>query len=118
MGEIGPGLLILVCAMPGDTDETSAKLAAKIGGGAIGGLEHALSLAGTLAARQGCRRCQGLGRRVGAHGAHFEWPIRFVLGNNTPCTGGRVRDDINRTFRPRVLSEENAFGSCRVRGDL
>ena len=30
IGEIGPGLLIFVCAMPGDTDETSAKLAAKI----------------------------------------------------------------------------------------
>ena len=30
IGEIGPGLLILVCAMPGDTDETSARLAAKI----------------------------------------------------------------------------------------
>lgn len=30
VGEIGKGLLILVCAMPGDTDETSAKLAAKI----------------------------------------------------------------------------------------
>ena len=30
VGEIGPGLLILVCAMPGDTDEVSAKLAAKI----------------------------------------------------------------------------------------
>lgn len=30
VGEIGPGLLILVCAMPGDTDETGAKLAAKI----------------------------------------------------------------------------------------
>jgi D-tyrosyl-tRNA(Tyr) deacylase len=30
VGEIGSGLLILVCAMPGDTDETSARLAAKI----------------------------------------------------------------------------------------
>lgn len=30
IGEIGPGLLVLICAMPGDTDETSAKLAAKI----------------------------------------------------------------------------------------
>lgn len=30
VGEIGPGLLILVCAMPGDTDESGAKLAAKI----------------------------------------------------------------------------------------
>jgi len=30
VGEIGPGLLILICAMPGDTDEVSAKLAAKI----------------------------------------------------------------------------------------
>ena len=30
IGEIGPGLLILICAMPGDTDQTSAKLAAKI----------------------------------------------------------------------------------------
>ena len=30
VGEIGPGLLILICAMPGDTPETSAKLAAKI----------------------------------------------------------------------------------------
>ena len=30
VGEIGPGLLILVCAMPGDTDEVGAKLAAKI----------------------------------------------------------------------------------------
>ena len=30
VGEIGPGLLILVCAMPGDTPEVSAKLAAKI----------------------------------------------------------------------------------------
>ncbi len=30
VGEIGPGLLILVCAMPGDTPETSARLAAKI----------------------------------------------------------------------------------------
>ena len=30
IGEIGPGLLIFVCAMPGDTDETSERLAAKI----------------------------------------------------------------------------------------
>ena len=30
IGEIDSGLLILVCAMPGDTPETSAKLAAKI----------------------------------------------------------------------------------------
>lgn len=30
VGKTGPGLLILVCAMPGDTPETSAKLAAKI----------------------------------------------------------------------------------------
>lgn len=30
VGEIGPGLLILVCAMEGDSDETPAKLAAKI----------------------------------------------------------------------------------------
>lgn len=30
IGEIGPGLLILICAMPGDTPEISAKLAAKI----------------------------------------------------------------------------------------
>ena len=30
IGEIGAGLLILVCAMPGDTADTSAKLAAKI----------------------------------------------------------------------------------------
>lgn len=30
VGEIGEGLLIFVCAMPGDTPETSAKLAAKI----------------------------------------------------------------------------------------
>ena len=30
VGEIGPGLLILICAMPGDTPEISAKLAAKI----------------------------------------------------------------------------------------
>lgn len=29
-GEIGPGLLILVCAMEGDTDEKAAQLAAKI----------------------------------------------------------------------------------------
>lgn len=29
-GSIGPGLLILICAMPGDTPETSAKLATKI----------------------------------------------------------------------------------------
>ncbi len=30
VGEIGPGVLILVCAMQGDTAEASAKLAAKI----------------------------------------------------------------------------------------
>jgi D-tyrosyl-tRNA(Tyr) deacylase len=30
IGEIGPGLLILACAMQGDTDEAPAKLAAKI----------------------------------------------------------------------------------------
>ncbi len=30
IGEIGPGLLVLVCAMQGDTAESSAKLAAKI----------------------------------------------------------------------------------------
>lgn len=30
VGEIGQGMLILICAMPGDTPETSAKLAAKI----------------------------------------------------------------------------------------
>lgn len=30
IGEIGPGLLILVCAMPGDTGETGARLAEKI----------------------------------------------------------------------------------------
>ena len=30
IGEIGPGLLILVCAMQGDTDEAPAKLARKI----------------------------------------------------------------------------------------
>ncbi len=30
VGQIGPGLLILVCAMPGDTADTSARLAAKI----------------------------------------------------------------------------------------
>ncbi len=30
IGKIGPGLLILICAMPGDTVETSQKLAAKI----------------------------------------------------------------------------------------
>lgn len=30
VGEIGPGLLILICAMPGDDAETSSKLAAKI----------------------------------------------------------------------------------------
>lgn len=30
IGEIGPGLLILACAMPNDTPETVAKLAAKI----------------------------------------------------------------------------------------
>ena len=30
IGEIGPGLLILVCAMQGDTPDQSAKLAAKI----------------------------------------------------------------------------------------
>ncbi len=30
VGEIGKGLLILVCAMPGDTEEIGAKLAAKI----------------------------------------------------------------------------------------
>lgn len=29
-GEIGPGLLILVCAMEGDTDEKAAQLAAKV----------------------------------------------------------------------------------------
>ena len=29
-GEIGPGLLILVCAMEGDSDEKAAQLAAKI----------------------------------------------------------------------------------------
>lgn len=30
VGAIGPGLLILICAMPGDTPDTSARLAAKI----------------------------------------------------------------------------------------
>ena len=30
VGEIGAGLLILTCAMPGDNEETCAKLAAKI----------------------------------------------------------------------------------------
>ena len=30
IGEIGPGLLILICAMEGDTDATSAAMAAKI----------------------------------------------------------------------------------------
>ncbi|MEM9577441.1 MAG: D-aminoacyl-tRNA deacylase [Pseudomonadota bacterium] len=30
VGAIGPGLLVLVCAMPGDTAETAAKLMAKI----------------------------------------------------------------------------------------
>lgn len=30
IGEIGHGLLILVCAMPGDDDATAAKLAAKV----------------------------------------------------------------------------------------
>ena len=30
VGHTGPGLLILICAMPGDTNDTSAKLAAKI----------------------------------------------------------------------------------------
>ncbi len=30
VGEIGQGLLILICAMPGDTPDVSAKLAAKI----------------------------------------------------------------------------------------
>lgn len=30
LGEIGPGLLILVCAMDGDTDETAARLAGRI----------------------------------------------------------------------------------------
>ena len=30
IGQIGPGLLILICAMQGDTPEQSAKLAAKI----------------------------------------------------------------------------------------
>ncbi|ROT95873.1 D-aminoacyl-tRNA deacylase [Histidinibacterium lentulum] len=30
IGEIGPGLLILACAMPGDDDATVARLAAKI----------------------------------------------------------------------------------------
>lgn len=30
IGEIGPGLLILVCAMPGDDEEAGEKLAAKI----------------------------------------------------------------------------------------
>jgi len=29
-GEIGPGLLILICAMEGDTDEKAGQLAAKI----------------------------------------------------------------------------------------
>ncbi|WP_298919956.1 D-aminoacyl-tRNA deacylase [uncultured Roseobacter sp.] len=31
IGQIGPGLLILVCAMPGDTENTAKALAAKIG---------------------------------------------------------------------------------------
>ena len=31
VGEIGPGLLILVCAMHGDTEAEAEKLAAKIG---------------------------------------------------------------------------------------
>lgn len=30
VGETGPGLLIFICAMPGDTPETSARLAAKV----------------------------------------------------------------------------------------
>lgn len=30
LGQIGPGLMILVCAMPGDTAETGTKLADKI----------------------------------------------------------------------------------------
>lgn len=30
VGEIGPGLLVLVCAMKGDTDEVAAKLLAKL----------------------------------------------------------------------------------------
>ncbi len=30
VGAIGPGLLVFVCAMPGDTPETAAKLMAKI----------------------------------------------------------------------------------------
>ena len=30
VGQIGPGLMILICAMPGDTPEVSAALAAKI----------------------------------------------------------------------------------------
>lgn len=30
IGEIGPGLMILICAMEGDTDATSAAMAAKI----------------------------------------------------------------------------------------
>ena len=30
VGRSGPGLLILVCAMPGDTDETARALAAKV----------------------------------------------------------------------------------------
>ena len=30
LGQIGPGLMILACAMQGDTDEVPAKLAAKI----------------------------------------------------------------------------------------
>lgn len=30
LGQIGPGLVILVCAMPGDTHDTGAKLADKI----------------------------------------------------------------------------------------
>lgn len=30
LGEIGPGLMILVCAMQGDTGEAAAKLAAKV----------------------------------------------------------------------------------------
>lgn len=29
-GEIGPGLLVLICAMEGDTEATSSKMAAKI----------------------------------------------------------------------------------------
>ena len=30
VGQTGPGLLILICAMPGDTEETGEKLAAKV----------------------------------------------------------------------------------------